>query len=259
MGVALPNSVDGFGFALGAEAKQEPGKKFDAGKPRLDLLPYSGLTMAAEVLEYGRKKYGKNNWACGMSWSRPYAACLRHLMAWNNGENIDPESGLHHIGHALCNLLFLATFISEPEGYAGFDDRFQDVAQSTIVHDDENVTVYHRGVGDFTVTPKPGHEFKPGTQIAVKPVLVTPETPVTASEIQAAAHGIVMTADPAKQWADFLVYGVEKQCSYTCRGCGVFQKDTPTLIKHLNQNPTHLMSGVIAVPKEETEGCADNP
>jgi hypothetical protein len=36
-----------------------------------------------------------------------YDAALRHLMAWFDGETIDPESGLSHLAHvmACCNIL----------------------------------------------------------------------------------------------------------------------------------------------------------
>jgi len=35
---------------------------------------------------------------------------MRHLNAWRLGESIDPESGLHHLKHALTNVIFLMWF-----------------------------------------------------------------------------------------------------------------------------------------------------
>ena len=32
---------------------------------------------------------------------------MRHLIAWSNGEDNDKESGLSHLGHAACNIMFL--------------------------------------------------------------------------------------------------------------------------------------------------------
>ena len=56
----------------------------------------------------------------GMDWSVPYGCLLRHLDAWYRGEDNDPESGLPHLGHAMCNLVMLAHYA---EHYAEGDDR----------------------------------------------------------------------------------------------------------------------------------------
>jgi len=73
----------------------------------MDLIPAQGMRLLAEVLTYGAKKYGADNWQKGIEHSRLFAACLRHLYAYKSGESIDPESGLSHLGHALCNIVFL--------------------------------------------------------------------------------------------------------------------------------------------------------
>lgn len=77
--------------------------------------------LCARVFEYGRKKYAEWNWAKGMPWSVPIGCIVRHLMAIvERGELTDPESGLHHHGHIMCNLVMLHTFVQNyPEG----DDR----------------------------------------------------------------------------------------------------------------------------------------
>jgi hypothetical protein len=55
-----------------------------------------------------------------MDWSRPESAGYRHLTAWSMGENTDPETGLSHLAHAACNMLFLLAY--EIRGI-GNDDR----------------------------------------------------------------------------------------------------------------------------------------
>lgn len=85
-------------------------RKFDAGKPRADLLPPGPLLGAAEVLAYGAVKYGERNWEAGLDWSRCYGALLRHLFAWWGGEDLDPETGKSHLDHAHCCLLFLSEY-----------------------------------------------------------------------------------------------------------------------------------------------------
>lgn len=74
----------------------------------------------AQVFDYGRKKYAAWNWAKGMAWSVPIACAARHLAAIIRGENTDPESGLSHRGHVMCNLVMLATYEAT---FAEGDDR----------------------------------------------------------------------------------------------------------------------------------------
>lgn len=72
----------------------------------------------ANVFTYGKQKYAAWNWAKGMNWSIPIACALRHADAlWYRGEENDPESGLPHIGHIMCNLIMLMHYnFTFPEG-----------------------------------------------------------------------------------------------------------------------------------------------
>jgi hypothetical protein len=96
------------------------GIKHDSEKVRLDLIPTSLLNGVGEVLTFGANKYGDRNWEEGLAWSRVYGALLRHVTAWWDGETLDPESGLHHLKHAACNLAFLIEFLKT---HKGGDDR----------------------------------------------------------------------------------------------------------------------------------------
>lgn len=98
----------------------EEGVKFDDGKTPYDLLAPEMLENTASVLGFGAAKYGARNWERGMSWSRVFAALMRHLWAWWRGERLDPESGLPHLSHASCCLMFLIAY--EERGH-GTDDR----------------------------------------------------------------------------------------------------------------------------------------
>lgn len=85
------------------------GKKYDKGKVRMDLVPLDVMENVAKILTMGADKYGENNWQeLPNFWSRYKAALLRHLAAIDKGELIDPESGLPHIDHVLCNAMFLS-------------------------------------------------------------------------------------------------------------------------------------------------------
>lgn len=85
-----------------------PGAKDDAEKLRMDLLPPIAIQELARVLTYGARKYLPNGWRSVDDADKRYtAALLRHLMAAMRGERIDPESGLTHLSHVLCNAVFL--------------------------------------------------------------------------------------------------------------------------------------------------------
>jgi hypothetical protein len=67
----------------------------------------AALIDVSRVLEYGTRKYAPNNWRKGIERERLQAAALRHWLAWRSGEVNDPESGLDHRAHCLCELMFL--------------------------------------------------------------------------------------------------------------------------------------------------------
>ena len=105
------------------ERKDEPGKRFDAGKLRFDLIPADWETTLAEVLTRGSLKYSERNWEKGMSWSRCYAAVRRHLNAFWRGEDLDKESGLNHLAHVAWGALaILHYYKTHPE----LDDRVKE-------------------------------------------------------------------------------------------------------------------------------------
>ena len=84
------------------------GIKYDDDKLRYDLIPTEALEALARVLTYGAAKYAPNDWQHLPEFESRYTAALyRHIEAWRKGEAVDPESGIHHLEHALCNLTFL--------------------------------------------------------------------------------------------------------------------------------------------------------
>lgn len=96
--------------------------KFDSEKSaRPELLPPEALLEISKVYAFGAKKYSENNWRLGMKWTRIVGSTLRHLFAWVGGEDKDPESGLSHLAHAGCNVLFLLTYELTN---SGTDDRW---------------------------------------------------------------------------------------------------------------------------------------
>ena len=95
--------------------------KFDTDKLPLNLLSTEAMNQTAAVLKFGAIKYAEHNWRKGFTWSRPLAAAMRHITAFNDGEDKDPESGLSHLAHAACCIMFLLEFEkTHPE----LDDRY---------------------------------------------------------------------------------------------------------------------------------------
>lgn len=101
------------------------GVKHDGEKVRMDLLPAFALEEIAKVMTFGAKKYEAHNWKKGIAYSRLIGAALRHLLAWARGEELDPESGLTHLAHAGCCIVFL---IWTHKFRADLDDRSKDPA-----------------------------------------------------------------------------------------------------------------------------------
>lgn len=98
------------------------GVKYDGGKPKWDLLPSDALEEIVKVYTMGAVKYAPHNWAQGMSWSRVFAAMMRHAWAYWRGEDIDPESGLNHMAHVGWGALTLLAYAKRD---VGLDDRFK--------------------------------------------------------------------------------------------------------------------------------------
>lgn len=100
------------------------GTKHDSKKIRLDLLSSKWLLGVGHVLTFGAKKYTPNNWRKGIQLSRLLGACLRHVFAFMDGEDKDPETGLSHLYHASCCLMFAAElYETMPEKV---DDRYHE-------------------------------------------------------------------------------------------------------------------------------------
>lgn len=79
-----------------------------AKKAPMWLLPPYALQQTAWVHKLGASKYQPYNWRdTGVCATTYISAIMRHLDAWRDGEDIDPESGVTHLAHiaASCNIL----------------------------------------------------------------------------------------------------------------------------------------------------------
>lgn len=91
--------------------------KYDQDKTDFAMLDYGFLEGVSKVLMHGEKKYDRQNWKRATKIDglfRYTKALLRHVFAFAfKGEWLDPESGLPHIYHAGCCLMFIGHFWRE--------------------------------------------------------------------------------------------------------------------------------------------------
>jgi hypothetical protein len=104
--------------------KDAPPVKYNAGKPPLSWIPRPALRWFAQALKFGGDKYSKHNYIKGegLPYSWLLDAALRHLTDFQDGEDFDPESNLHHLAHAGATIAMLIHLISEGKGV---DDRIE--------------------------------------------------------------------------------------------------------------------------------------
>ena len=115
---------------INAAGAGEIAQKKDKGKPRYDLIPGDALHEVVKVLSNGADKYADRNWEIGQPWGKVFGAMMRHCWAWWRGEELDKESGLHHMAHAGAEALFLLAYALRK---VGTDDRtLEQVAHSPV-------------------------------------------------------------------------------------------------------------------------------
>ena len=111
----IEKEVDDFTQALIERDKQA--LRYNQGKVQWSLVDYKSIEPMVRVLEYGCKKYAKDNWKKGMPASQIIESMLRHTFKLLEGELVDPESGIEHVGHIQCNAMFLAYVLREKPEY----------------------------------------------------------------------------------------------------------------------------------------------
>jgi hypothetical protein len=115
----------------------ELGAKHDQGKLLFGCFT-QGLAPVIKgvvaVLTYGAQKYARDSWQKVPNGRQRYKDALdRHLNAIDMGESHDEESGLPHIFHAVCNLMFVAWFDYNTSGYLNSDPyKFKKPPEKTI-------------------------------------------------------------------------------------------------------------------------------
>jgi len=83
------------------------GIKFDEGKPKMGLVPQKALLEVAKNMTFGASKNGVYNYLEGMPLMRLMHALYRHTNSLATGEDIDPESGIHHAAAIASNAMMI--------------------------------------------------------------------------------------------------------------------------------------------------------
>ena len=85
-----------------------PKDAIGSNKLPVHLWPTTATAMGSIGLLDGMLKYGRSNWrASGVRASIYFDAANRHLNAWFEGEDHDPDSGVPHLAHALACLAII--------------------------------------------------------------------------------------------------------------------------------------------------------
>lgn len=93
----------------------EKALRYNKGKRKWSLVHFRSLEPMVEALEFGANKYAPNNWKKGLDRKEILESLQRHLGYLMDGEDIDPDSKVHHIGHILCNAMFYSYFLNSEE------------------------------------------------------------------------------------------------------------------------------------------------
>lgn len=85
-----------------------PKDRLGLKKAPLRLVPWVSIVQLARVMKLGADKYGEVNWREKKPRTTVYfEAALRHLLAYADGQDADPESGESHLAHVMANMAIL--------------------------------------------------------------------------------------------------------------------------------------------------------
>ena len=102
-------------------------------KVPLSVVPAQVLMETGLALFEGARKYGRSNYrVAGVRASVYYDACMRHMMSWWEGEDIDKDSGISHVTKAIGGLIVLRDAMLNDKWN---DDRPPKVKNETFIND----------------------------------------------------------------------------------------------------------------------------
>ena len=122
-----------------ASERLERALRYNVDKSQLHfILAFpQALRAVADITTYGSHKYEMYNFLKGASSSESVSSLLRHLDAWWRGEELDPESKLHHLAHLAWNALRLC---DEHLRGTSIDDRPVALRKTVVPEEAESVS-----------------------------------------------------------------------------------------------------------------------
>lgn len=101
----------------------ELGTRENDKKLKWSLVSWRALEPMVRVLMFGATKYDDHNWKKGLKYTEITESLQRHMISFLDGHDRDKESKLLHVGHILCNAMFLSYMVLFRKD---LDDRFID-------------------------------------------------------------------------------------------------------------------------------------
>ena len=90
-------------FSVTVAPLDDPKAEFGILKPSISCVPPVAIFAMGQVMQSGADKYGAFNWRSRkVNASVYYNAIQRHLMAWWDGQENDPDTAASHLGHAMA-------------------------------------------------------------------------------------------------------------------------------------------------------------
>src|SRR5674476_900921 len=113
---------DDLAIGSAVDVSQQKALTYDDGKEPLANLPWAAIDELSRVQAYGHIKYKDfNNYRKGMEVTRNLSCALRHIRDYLNGCDVDHESGLNPLAHAMCRIAFV---LQNLEDGVAHDDQY---------------------------------------------------------------------------------------------------------------------------------------
>lgn len=72
-----------------------------------EYLTLDGIASMCRAFKHGGEKYDDYNYYKGHTVNQLCAAAIRHILQFKDGEDVDSESKVSHLGHAMASLAMI--------------------------------------------------------------------------------------------------------------------------------------------------------